>query len=228
MDWMYRRRDERQVGKIREGYLYRWGFNAFKKWKEMKTQEERSLSNNNFFLSRLLLRRYMLQWKRYSEHKKRAHISAQRNSLGAKARMLTLYLTGVSFAYFVLFMSCAFMWLVVSSLTNVGEGGILAAAFLSGGIIVGKMYIKNKKKKKKANADIRKSVEEKLQKAHDDKFSLVQGSKKEKRKAVAALVPSKWVDMQMKRIRMQFTKAVNAISQHHGVVRSSVAVGMDD
>ena len=211
-------RDERQVGKIREGYLYRWGFNAFKKWKEMKTQKEKSLSNNNFFLSRLLLRRYMLQWKRYSEHKKRAHISAQRNSPGAKARMLTLYLTGASFAYFVLFMSCAFMWLVVSSLTNVGEGGILAAAFLSGGIIVGKMYIKNKKKKKKANTDIRKSVEEKLKKANDDKFSLVQGSKKEKRKAVAALVPSKWVDMQMKRIRMQFTKAVNAITQHNGVL----------
>ena len=211
-------RDERQVSKVRDGYLYRWGFNSFRKWVDMKKREEKSLSNSNFFLSRILVRRYMTQWMRYTEHKKLARIVAQKNSVGSKLRMVTLYMTGISFAYFVLFSSCAFMWLVVSSLTNVGEGGILAAAFLSGGIICGKMYIKNKKKKKKVNSDIRKSVEEKLKKANQDKFSLVQGSRKEKKKAVAALVPSKWVDMQMKRIRMQFTKVVNAIVQHNGVL----------
>jgi len=211
-------RHERQVSKVRDGYLYRWGFNSFRKWKDLKKREEKSLRNSNFFLSRILVRRYMTQWKRYTAHKKRARIVAQKHSVGSQLRMVTLYMTGLSFAYFVLFTSCAFMWLVVSSLTNVGEGGILAAAFLSGGIICGKMYIKNKKKKKKVNADIRKSVEEKLQKANQDKFSLVQGSRKEKKKAVAALVPSKWVDMQMKRIRMHFTKVVNAIVQHNGVL----------
>ena len=211
-------RDARQVSKVREGYLYRWGFNSFRKWRDMKQRDAKSLGNSDFFLTRLLVRRCMTQWMRYTSHKKRARITAQKKSVGSQVRMLTLYMTGLSFAYFVLFTSCAFMWLVVSSLTNVGEGGILAAAFLSGGIICGKMYIKNKKKKKKVNADIRKSVEEKLKKANEDKFLLVQGSRKEKKKAVAALVPSKWVDMQMKRIRMQFTKVVNSIVQHNGVL----------
>ena len=211
-------RDARQVSKVREGYLYRWGFNSFRKWRDRKQRDAKALGNSDFFLTRLLVRRCMTQWMRYTSHKKRARITAQKKSVGSQVRMLTLYMTGLSFAYFVLFTSCAFMWLVVSSLTNVGEGGILAAAFLSGGIIFGKMYIKNKKKKKKMNADIRKSVEEKLKKANEDKFLLVQGSREEKKKAVAALVPSKWVDMQMKRIRMQFTKVVNSIVQHNGVL----------
>ena len=198
-------------GKFNEYFLKRAGLNAFKRWFDRR--HERRKHRSYVLFRRIYLKRALFSMRHYARKSARLRQALDRAKISSRLRIWTLQLWAGVAAYAIFVYAGMALWLIVAALANVGEGGILSAVFLSGGVLAGRWYMKRNEKKAAEVAAMRKRLDERLDAAKKDKFSLIAGSKQAKKAAMMALVPSKWIDSQLSRMRKLLGKLMLAVAQ---------------